>query len=157
MYRAHAELLASTRWRRAFNAGARPQRLLFAGAGTKDPKASDVLYVNGLQAPFTVDTVPENTLQAFADHGEVGGNWSMDLAESERVFEEFRAAGIDLDALGARLQDEGATAPRGTIFWGSLRPRVPHCSRSVSVLYPELTPPLAWKEPIDDEPNCFTC
>ena len=110
-YRAYVELLASARWRRAFNAGARPQRLLFASTGTKDPKAPDTLYVNALQAPFTVDTVPENTLKAFADHGEVGGDdWSIDIADSERVFAQFTAAGIDLEALGRKLQDDGATA-----------------------------------------------
>jgi transaldolase len=109
-YRAYVDLLASARWRRVFNAGARPQRLLFASTGTKDPKAPDTLYVNALQAPFTVDTVPENTLKAFADHGEVGGYWSMDIADSERVFAEFTAADIDLEALGRKLQDDGATA-----------------------------------------------
>jgi len=92
--------------------------LLFASTGTKDPKASDTLYVNALQAPFTVDTVPENTLKAFADHGEVGGDWSMDIADSERVFAEFRATGIDLEALGRKLQDDGATAFVGS--WNDL-------------------------------------
>jgi transaldolase len=71
-YKAYVDLLASSRWQRAFNAGARPQRLLFASTGTKDPKASDVLYVKGLAAPLTVNTMPENTLKAFAGHGELG-------------------------------------------------------------------------------------
>ena len=71
-YKAYRELLDSPRWQRAFNAGARPQRLLWASTGTKDPKASDVLYVKALAAPFTVNTMPEATLKALADHGEVG-------------------------------------------------------------------------------------
>ena len=71
-YRAYRELLASPRWQRAYNYGARPQRLLWASTGTKDPKASDVLYIKALAAPFTVNTMPEGTLKAFADHGEVG-------------------------------------------------------------------------------------
>src|SRR5215469_6661362 len=71
-YKAYCGLLASPRWWRAFNAGARPQRLLFASTGTKDPNASDILYVKGLAAPLTVNTMPENTLKAFAGHGELG-------------------------------------------------------------------------------------
>src|SRR5438045_3812302 len=85
-YKAYLDLLSSPRWMRAYNAGARPQRLLWASTGTKDPKASDVLYVKSLAAPFTVNTMPEGTLQAFADHGEVGptlpadgGNYQRDL------------------------------------------------------------------------------
>ena len=109
-YRAYAELIGSSRWRRAYNAGARPQRLLFASTGTKDPKASDILYVKGLNAPLTVNTVPENTLEAFADHGELGADWTRDMAESERVLGEFRTAGIDLEALAGKLQDDGATS-----------------------------------------------
>jgi transaldolase len=109
-YRAYAELLASKRWRRALNAGARPQRLLFASTGTKDPKASDILYVKELHAPLTVNTVPENTLKAFADHGELGADWVDEGGASEGVLDEFRRAGVDLDALGKRLQDEGAAS-----------------------------------------------
>jgi transaldolase len=109
-YRAYAELVGSSRSRRAYNAGARPQRLLFASTGTKDPKASDILYVKGLSAPFTVNTMPENTLKAFADHGELGADWTREVADSERVLGEFRAAGIDLDALARKLQDEGAAS-----------------------------------------------
>jgi transaldolase len=109
-YGAYAQLIASSRWRRAYNAGARPQRLLFASTGTKDPKASDILYVKGLNAPLTVNTMPENTLKAFGDHGELGADWTTDVAASERVLKEFRAAGIDLDALARTLQDEGAAS-----------------------------------------------
>ncbi len=109
-YRAYLELLASSRWRRALNAGARPQRLLFASTGTKDPSASDILYVRGLNAPLTVNTVPEKTLKAFAAHGELGPDWTADVAAEERVLEEFRQAGIDLDALAKKLQDDGAAS-----------------------------------------------
>jgi transaldolase len=107
-YRAFAGLLASKRWHRAFNAGARPQRLLFASTGTKDPKASDILYVKALHAPLTVNTVPEKTLNAFADHGELAADWDDEPAESEAALDEFRRVRIDLDALGKSLQDQGA-------------------------------------------------
>jgi transaldolase len=109
-YRAYVQFIGSSRWRRAYNAGARPQRLLFASTGTKDPKAPDTLYVKGLSAPLTVNTMPENTLKAFADHGELGADWTTDVADSERVLEKFTAAGIDLDALARKLQDDGAAA-----------------------------------------------
>ncbi len=109
-YRLYMELLSSKRWLRAFNAGARPQRLLFASTGTKDPKASDILYVKGLVAPLTINTMPEATLKAFADHGEVAGELAADGGDCERVLGEFRRAGVDLDALATRLQEEGAAA-----------------------------------------------
>jgi len=106
-YVAYRELLDSQRQQRLLNEGARPQRLLFASTGTKDPDASDVLYIEGLAAPFTVNTMPENTLNAFADHGQVGEPLSTDRGAAERALAEFGAAGIDLDALAARLQEEG--------------------------------------------------
>lgn len=109
-YRAYAGLLASNRWRRAFNAGARPQRLLFASTGTKSPEVSDILYVKGLNAPLTVNTVPESTLRAFAEHGELDDGWIADERGSERMLDDFRAAGIDLDALAQQLQQEGAAS-----------------------------------------------
>lgn len=109
-YRAYCELLTSPRWLRALNAGARPQRLLFASTGTKDPKASDVLYVEGLVAPYTVNTMPENTLKAFADHGKVGDAVGADGGDSEAVLGEFTRAGVDLTALAAKLQRDGAAA-----------------------------------------------
>jgi len=109
-YRAYCEQLASARWLRAFNAGARPQRLLFASTGTKDPKASDVLYVEGLVGPYTVNTMPENTLKAFADHGKVGDAIRADGGDSQAVLAEFTKAGVDLAALAAKLQKEGADA-----------------------------------------------
>jgi transaldolase len=109
-YKVYSALLESSRWRRTFNAGARPQRLLFASTGTKDPKAPDILYVKGLIAPLTVDTMPEGTLKAFADHGELGPELSADGGDSEAVLAGFRTAGVDLDALAAKLQEEGAAS-----------------------------------------------
>jgi transaldolase len=109
-YKAYRELLSSPRWQRIYNAGARPQRLLFASTGTKDPKASDVLYIRALAAPFTVNTMPEGTLKAFADHGDLGEIMSADGGDSEAVLEQFAAAGIDVVELAAKLQDEGATS-----------------------------------------------
>jgi transaldolase len=109
-YKAYRDLLGSPRWQRIFNAGARPQRLLFASTGTKDPKASDVLYIKALAAPFTVNTMPEGTLKAFADHGDLGEIMSADGGDSNAVLDEFAAAGIDVDELAAKLQDEGAAS-----------------------------------------------
>jgi len=109
-YAAYRELLASPRWQRAQNFGARPQRLLWASTGTKDPKASDVLYVETLAAPFTVNTLPEATLLAFADHGAVGAALPADGGDAEAVLARFAKAGIDVAALATRLQDEGAAA-----------------------------------------------
>lgn len=107
-YRAYRELIASPRWQRAFNFGARPQRLLFASTGTKDPKASDVLYVNAFASPLTVNTMPDATLKAFADHGDAGHPLPADGGDCEQVLAQFGQAGIDIDALAAQLQDEGA-------------------------------------------------
>jgi transaldolase len=107
-YKAYRELLGSTRWNRAANSGARPQRLLWASTGTKDPAAPDILYVKALAAPFTVDTMPEGTLKAFADHGEVGDILPADGGDCELVLANFAKAGIDVEALAERLQDEGA-------------------------------------------------
>jgi transaldolase len=107
-YKAYLGLLSSPRWMRAYNAGGRPQRLLWASTGTKDPKASDVLYVQALAAPFTVNTIPEVTLKAFADHGVVTATMPIDGGDSEEVLARFVAAGIDVQALSAQLQDEGA-------------------------------------------------
>jgi transaldolase len=107
-YRAYRELLDSPRWQRAYNYGARPQRLLWASTGTKDPKARDVVYVEALVAPFTVDTIPEGTLTAFADHGKVGSVMPADGGDCETVLAQFAEAGVDLDALARQLQKEGA-------------------------------------------------
>jgi transaldolase len=89
------------------NEGARPQRLLWASTGTKDPEASDTLYIEGFASPFTVNTMPENTLHAFADHGELGDVVPADGGDCEQVLAQFDQAGIDVEALAARLQEEG--------------------------------------------------
>ena len=107
-YKAYCELIASSRSQRTLNFGARPQRLLMASTGTKDPKASDILYVKGLAAPLTINTMPEATLKAFADHGDIGATLSRDGGSSEAVLGEFAKAGIDVDALAAKLQKDGA-------------------------------------------------
>ena len=110
IYKAYRELLASPRWRAIVGAGYHPQRLLWASTGTKDPKASDVLYIKALAAPNTVNTMPEATLKALADHGEIGGVMPADGGDCEQVLAKFARAGVDVDALAARLQDEGAKA-----------------------------------------------
>ena len=109
-YRAYRNVLDSDRFQRLANAGARPQRLLFASTGTKDPRASDVLYVGGLAAPLTINTMPDATLRAFADHGEVGAPIGADGGDCEEILDEFAAAGIDVGELAERLQREGAAA-----------------------------------------------
>jgi len=107
-YKAYLDLLSSPRWMRAYNAGARPQRLLWASTGTKDPKASDVLYIKSLAAPFTVNTMPENTLKALADHGDISATLPADGGNAEEELARFAKAKIDVDALSRQLQDEGA-------------------------------------------------
>ena len=107
-YKAYLALLGSPRWMRAYNAGARPQRLLWASTGTKDPKASDVLYVKALAAPFTVNTMPEGTLKALAEHGDVGATMPADGGDCEEELARFAGAKIDVGALSKQLQDEGA-------------------------------------------------
>jgi transaldolase len=109
-YKAYRALLDSPRWQRVFNEGARPQRLLWASTGTKDPAASDILYVKALAAPFTVNTMPEGTLKALADHGALGGILTVDGGDGEEALARFASAGVDVDALAGQLQDEGAKA-----------------------------------------------
>jgi transaldolase len=108
IYKAYRDLLASDRWLRLLNYGARSQRLLWASTGTKDPKASDVLYVQSLSAPHTVNTMPEKTLLAVADHGKIGPMLPQDGGDAEPVLAEFKKAGIDIYALAEQLQKEGA-------------------------------------------------
>jgi transaldolase len=108
IYKAYVDLLRNPRWLRAYNAGARPQRLLWASTGSKDPKASDILYIKALASPFTVNTMPEGTLKAFADHGDPGSMIAPDGGNCEAVLAEFAKSGINMDALAAQLQDEGA-------------------------------------------------
>jgi len=109
-YKAYRELLASARWQNLAQAGAHPQRLLWASTGTKDPAAPDTLYVQALGAPDTINTMPEKTLQAFVDHGHVGAALPADGGYAEAVLEEFRREGVDDVALAARLQREGTDA-----------------------------------------------
>ena len=109
-YKAQRELLASGRWGRLAAAGARPQRLLWASTGTKDAAARDTLYIEALAAPDTINTIPEPTLLAFADHGQPGAVMPADGGYAEAVLEEFRREGVDDEALAARLQREGVQA-----------------------------------------------
>jgi transaldolase len=121
-YKAYREFLASGRVQRALNAGARAQRLLWASTGTKDPTAPDTLYVKALAAPFTVNTMPEGTLKAFGDHGEVRDILAPDGGDCEVVLAAFAKAGIDVDALAARLQDEGTSS--FVTSWNDLMARI---------------------------------
>jgi len=109
-YKAYRGLLATPRWLKIIKAGYNPQRLLLASTGTKDPRASDILYIQALAAPDTVNTIPEATLKAFADHGEIKGVMPPDGGNSEQVLKKFVDLGIDIDALGEQLQVEGAKA-----------------------------------------------
>jgi transaldolase len=109
-YRAYRELLDSHRWLRLANVGARPQRLLWASTSTKDPRLSDVLYVEALASPFTINTMPDETLLAFADHGRVSGMLPQDGGDAEVVLARFTRAGVDREQLAAQLQQEGAKA-----------------------------------------------
>ena len=110
VYKAYQEGLVHPRWQRAYNAGARPQRLLWASTGSKDPKACDLLYIKGLASPFTVNTMPELTLKALADHGgHIGSTMATMIGgHCEEELAKFVRAGVELEALGAQLQDEGA-------------------------------------------------
>ena len=117
-YKAYRELLGSARWQKLAAAGAHPQRLLWASTGTKDPAALDTLYVEALAAPDTIDTIPDKTLEAFAEHGKVGAPMALDGGDAESVIAEFHALGIDDGALAEQLQKEGAAA--FTKSWKSL-------------------------------------
>jgi transaldolase len=110
VYKAYRDILDSDRWQRLANFGAQPQRLLFASTGTKDPKASDTLYISALAAPNTIDTMPEETLLAFHDHGAVKGSMPRDGGDFKTVLDGFGKAGIDLKKLAADLQSDGATS-----------------------------------------------
>jgi transaldolase len=101
-------VLESDRWQRLESLGARPQRLLFASTSTKDPKAPDTMYISALAAPNTVNTMPDETLLAFADHGAVGSVLDAQGGDSEKILAEYASAGVDVDALGRQLQVEGA-------------------------------------------------
>ncbi len=109
-YKAYRSVLSSPRWQRVYNAGARPQRLLWASTGTKDPKVSADLYIKALAAPFTVNTIPEATLKALADHGEISGLLRADGGNCEEILAKFVNGGVDLQGLAARLQRDGAAS-----------------------------------------------
>ena len=109
-YRAYRDLIASDRWQRLENAGARPQRLLFASTSSKDKRAKDTLYIEALAAPNTVNTMPEDTLRAFADHGVFGGVLTPNGGDCDAVLEAHAKAGVDVAALGRKLQSDGAEA-----------------------------------------------
>ena len=128
-YSAYRELLASPRFQRAANAGARAQRLLWASTGTKDPKAPDTLYVKALAAPFTVNTMPEVTLNAFGDHGDVGDILEPNGGDGEKVLASFAKAGIDIDALAGQLQVEGASS--FVKSWNDLMARIKSKSAAI--------------------------
>jgi transaldolase len=121
-YRAYRDLLASDRWQRLENLGARPQRLLWASTGTKDPNASDILYIKALAAPNTVNTMPEPTLLAFADHGELGENMSPTGNTGDDTVARFEAIGIHLDDVAKTLQSEGAES--FVASWSSMLSRI---------------------------------
>ncbi len=121
-YKAYRDLLASPRWQKLAQAGAHPQRLLWASTGTKDPAAPDTLYIEALAAPDTINTIPEKTLQAFVDHGKANAVLPADGGYAEAVLAEFRREGVDDEALAARLQREGAEA--FTHSWQALLARI---------------------------------
>lgn len=121
-YKAYRELLASKRWQSLAGAGARPQRLLWASTGTKDPAASDTLYIEALAAPDTINTMPEKTLLAFAEHGEIRGAMTVDGGDAEAMLAEFARAGVDDQALAARLQREGVQSFARS--WNDLMQRI---------------------------------
>jgi transaldolase len=121
-YKAYRDLMDSPRFGRLANAGARPQRLLWASTGTKDPAASDVLYIKALQAPFTINTMPEETLLDFADHGEIGALLPADGGNAEVTLARFARAGVDVGGLAAQLQKEGAD--RFAQSWDDLLDRI---------------------------------
>ncbi len=129
-YRAYRQLLNSDRAMRLENEGVRMQRLLWASTGTKNPDAPDTLYVHGLTAPFTINTIPDKTLQAFYDHGEVGEPMPADGGDCDEVLARFNAAGVDVQALAAKLQADGATA--FTDSWQELLERISAQSSSLT-------------------------
>jgi transaldolase len=126
VYRAYRQLMDSERWQRLENSGARMQRLLWASTSTKDPSAPDTLYVHGLFAPFTVDTMPDKTLVAFFDHGELGEEMPADGGDCDEVLARFAAAGVDVGALATQLQEQGTEA-----FDASWRDLCQHISQQV--------------------------
>jgi transaldolase len=129
-YRAYLDLLAAPRWRKLADAGAHPQRLLWASTGTKDPKVSDSLYVEAFAAPQTVDTMPEKTLLAFAERGALRGPMSHDASDAESDLAKFKRAGVDVDALAQQLQVEGAAS--FVKSWNQLMQRIQEKSNALA-------------------------
>jgi len=121
-HKSYRDLLASARWQKLTEAGAHPQRLLWASTGTKDPQAPDTLYIDALAAPDTINTMPDKTLLAYADHGKVGATMPVDGGYAEAVLEEFRREGVDDDALAAQLQREGTES--FSTSWRALLSRI---------------------------------
>ncbi|MET7395162.1 transaldolase [Dactylosporangium sp. NPDC005572] len=121
-YRAYRQLMDSDRVQRVQNSGGRMQRLLWASTSTKDPAASDTLYVHGLAAPFTIDTMPDATLEAFYDHGEVGEPMPADGGDGDAILARFRDAGVDVAAVAAKLQSDGAKS--FVAAWNELMERI---------------------------------
>ena len=107
-HKAYVGLLAASRMQQIKQVGGQPQRLLWASTGSKDPSASDVLYITSLAAPDTINTMPEGTLKAFADHGGRSALLPLDNSDCEEILDNFAQAGIDIEALATQLQDEGA-------------------------------------------------
>ncbi len=133
-YRAYRQMLASQRWLRLAQAGARPQRLLWASTGAKDPNAPDTLYITALAAPDTINTIPEKTLRAFADHGALRGAMAEDGADCGAILAQFAQAGIDIDALAAQLQQDGAKA--FVKSWHDLLQRIDDKTRAATAYSP---------------------
>ncbi len=129
-YRAYCELLATPRWTALESSGARPQRLLFASTGTKDPKLPDTFYISALAAERTINTMPQNTLEAFADHGAVTGVLPTDGGDADSTVARIGAAGVDVDALAAQLQKEGAES--FVASWTELLDRIESKAATVS-------------------------
>ncbi len=132
-YQAYRDLLDSSPWQRLLNLGARAQRLLWASTGTKDPKASDILYVHALAAPFTVNTMPESTLKALADHGEIDQTLSPHTHNWKDVLEKFTKAGIDIESLALQLQNEGALS--FTKSWNDLMDCISSKSEALKTIH----------------------
>ncbi len=130
VYRAYRNQMSSDRWQRLDNMGARTQRLLWASTKTKDPDASDTLYVHGLAAPFTINTMPDSTLEAFYDHGQVGDPMPPDGGHADELLSKFAAAGIDVKALADQLQTEGASS--FVEAWNDLMKRIENQSASLA-------------------------
>lgn len=130
VYRAYLDVLESARWKKLAEAGAKPQRLLWASTGTKDPEASDTLYVTTLAAPDTINTMPGKTIEALADHGEVEGVMDTDSSAAEAMLERFAEAGVDIDALATKLQKDGAEA--FVKSWKQLLERIEEQTRTLT-------------------------